>query len=255
MKPTIEINEANFEVEVFNATQPFRLWAEWCGPCKMLARCLMKSPANKLVREVAKVNVDENPALAQRFGIQSIPICSTSIDKGGSQSKNNKRQTGRTGRQPGIRPECRTNTSSPATFENSMSTAKDLKRTACSPRIRSGYACSLAWPTGRATLNRTAGEYHFNFRLCMLFGFSMKSAEVVIARVRHDQQIAAWLDTSTKTSTKVKAWSDSVESTHTYDNPEQKEWFAGECRKLGLKPENTTLFDYLEADDRASFKN
>ncbi len=76
MKPTIEINEANFEVEVLQSTGPVLVdfWAEWCGPCKMLAPVLDEIATQQSARvKVAKVNVDENPALAARFGIQSIP--------------------------------------------------------------------------------------------------------------------------------------------------------------------------------------
>ena len=76
MRPTIEINEANFEVEVLKATQPVLVdfWAKWCGPCKMLAPVLDQIASDQAGRaKVAKVNVDENPALAERFGIQSIP--------------------------------------------------------------------------------------------------------------------------------------------------------------------------------------
>src|ERR1700746_1384386 len=76
MKPTIEINEANFETEVLKSTQPVVVdfWAEWCGPCKMLAPALdeIATEQNGKVK-VAKVNVDNNPDLAARFGIQSIP--------------------------------------------------------------------------------------------------------------------------------------------------------------------------------------
>jgi thioredoxin len=76
MKPTIELNESNFDREVLQSNQPVVVdfWAEWCGPCKMLAPAL-----DEIAREqqgqavVAKVNVDENPTVAARFKIQGIP--------------------------------------------------------------------------------------------------------------------------------------------------------------------------------------
>jgi thioredoxin 1 len=76
MKPTIEITEANFETEVLKSTQPVVVdfWAEWCGPCKMLAPALDEIAVEQAGRvKVAKVNVDNNPELAVRYGIQSIP--------------------------------------------------------------------------------------------------------------------------------------------------------------------------------------
>jgi thioredoxin 1 len=76
MKPTVELNESNFDREVLQSTLPVVVdfWAEWCGPCKMLAPAL-----DEIARElqgqavIAKVNVDDQPALAARFRIQGIP--------------------------------------------------------------------------------------------------------------------------------------------------------------------------------------
>jgi len=76
MNRTIEINEANFESEVLQNKQTVLVdfWADWCGPCKMLAPLLDEIAAEQAgLVKVAKVNVDANPVLAARFGIQSIP--------------------------------------------------------------------------------------------------------------------------------------------------------------------------------------
>jgi len=72
----VNVTDANFQQEVIDYELPVVVdfWAEWCGPCRMVAPTfdkLAKEFAGKV--RVAKVNVDENPALSQTFRIQSIP--------------------------------------------------------------------------------------------------------------------------------------------------------------------------------------
>src|SRR6185436_11981193 len=76
MKPIVELNETNFDREVFQAKQPVVVdfWAEWCGPCRMLAPVLEEVAQERDGNVVvAKLNVEEHPELAARFNIQSIP--------------------------------------------------------------------------------------------------------------------------------------------------------------------------------------
>ncbi|MFP5405207.1 MAG: thioredoxin TrxA [Gammaproteobacteria bacterium] len=70
------VTDASFEQEVLKAESPVLVdfWAEWCGPCKMIAPLLdemARDYGDKL--RVVKVNVDENQAVPARYGIRSIP--------------------------------------------------------------------------------------------------------------------------------------------------------------------------------------
>ena len=72
----IHVNDAAFEKAVLQSTVPVIVdfWAPWCGPCKMIAPTLeklAKEQAGKLL--VAKVNTDENPEWAMKYGVQGIP--------------------------------------------------------------------------------------------------------------------------------------------------------------------------------------
>jgi thioredoxin 1 len=69
------ITEATFDTEVLGSEQPIIVdfWAEWCGPCHAVAPVLDDIVAEREGIRLAKVNIDEEPALAERFGILSIP--------------------------------------------------------------------------------------------------------------------------------------------------------------------------------------
>jgi len=73
---TKKVTDATFEADVLKNDKPVLVdyWAEWCGPCKMVAPVLdaiAEEHGDKL--DIVKLNVDENPAVTQKYGILNIP--------------------------------------------------------------------------------------------------------------------------------------------------------------------------------------
>ena len=71
-----ELTQSTFDEQVGSATTPLLVdfWAEWCGPCKKIAPVLEEISSEQEGRlTIAKLNIDEHPDIAQRFGVLSIP--------------------------------------------------------------------------------------------------------------------------------------------------------------------------------------
>ncbi|MDE3115248.1 MAG: thioredoxin TrxA [Pseudomonadota bacterium] len=74
--PPLKVSDASFQNDVLNAKGPVVVdfWAEWCGPCKMIAPALEElagEMAGKVT--VAKINIDENPGVPTKYGVRGIP--------------------------------------------------------------------------------------------------------------------------------------------------------------------------------------
>jgi thioredoxin 1 len=73
---TTKVSDASFDSDVLKAPGPVLVdfWAEWCGPCKMIAPALEEIASSMNGRvTIAKINIDENPATPRKYGVRGIP--------------------------------------------------------------------------------------------------------------------------------------------------------------------------------------
>jgi hypothetical protein len=140
---------------------------------------------------------------------------------------------------------------------------RDLtKQAPHSPRERiAGFViASRAVDKCRASLAGTPGEYHYDCPMDnMLFSFKGINGEQFKAAVqasKNYEDVGAWLQANgtTKTAAEIKAWSDEMEAGSLMKNPEKRADFIENCSRLGLNPQMNTTFDWLEADDRETFR-
>ncbi len=142
---------------------------------------------------------------------------------------------------------------------NNNRTGKDLTKEAPrSPKTRLGDYVILARTLDkcRALLWGNIGEYHFDCPLDnMLFepmGLKADEFKAEVERGATDEEMVQWVRSqgSAKTPEAVKAFTEQMMAVNPYENPEKREWFEEQVKPLGLDPAKTTLFDWLEADDK-----
>ena len=111
----------------------------------------------------------------------------------------------------------------------------------------------------RALLWGNIGEYHFDCPLDnMLFGWKGIQGDAfkkVVEGGASDEEIARWMDEhgTSKSEEEKRVWADDMERHNPYDTPEKRDWFVEQTQPLGLDPARTTLFQWLDADDKASY--
>lgn len=111
----------------------------------------------------------------------------------------------------------------------------------------------------RATINDNNGEYNYDCPLDKrLLGFKNISGDEFksyVAEGQTDEEIMEWfqINGEFKTDEEIAEWSAQADGKDYSQKEEKKKWFIPDCEKLGLDPFKTSLFDYLDADDKASF--
>jgi hypothetical protein len=145
---------------------------------------------------------------------------------------------------------------------NTLIIDRDLtKQAPHSPRKRiAGFAIACrAVDKCRASLAGTLGEYHYDCpldnQLFSFMGITGEQFKTAVQAAKNYEDVGAWLlaNGTRKTPPEIEDWSEDQEGDSLMNNPEKRTYFVEACQKLGLKPDKTTTFDWLEADDRASF--
>ena len=140
---------------------------------------------------------------------------------------------------------------------------RDLtKQAPHSPRERiAGFAiASRAVDKCRASLAGTLGEYQYDCPMDnLLFSFKGITGEQFKAAVqasKNYEDVGAWLQANgtPKTPAEIKTWSDEMEASSLMKNPEKRSFFIESCSHVGLNPQMNSTFDWIEADDRATFR-
>jgi hypothetical protein len=145
---------------------------------------------------------------------------------------------------------------------NNDRTGKDLTKEAPrSAKTRVGGYVILArtYDKCRALLWGNIGEYHFDCPLDnMLFGWKGVKGDDFKAEVERgasDEEMAKWLDAhgEKKTPEEVRAWSEQMMAVNPYKDPETRDWFVEQVSVYKLDPAKTTLFEWLDVDDKESY--